>query len=155
MKNDLQERADTLFDEARASAGMSHDPRDLYRDNLKQLKTSDTEAYDALVEHFQKRLLPSIADKGVDPLIAWREFGLEIAVRTQAGRTVSIGPCGAASEFNPGDPLDRLILHLPAKSNVRAILVGLPPQLSEAQQASYDWLVSGSKKLPDEDRRSA
>lgn len=154
MMSDLQQRASALFDEARERAGLRDDPRDHYRDRLKQLRSSDPESYDELVVYFRERLLPSIVDEGVDPLNAWRAYGLEIARRTQDGRTVSIDTTGKAVPFEANDPLDRLILHLPEKNNVRALVVGLPPRLSGAQQAVHDWLVSGLQKLPNEEQKN-
>ncbi len=154
MTSDLQQRAGALFDEARELAGLQDDPRDHYRASLKQLRASDSDAYDELVVYFREQLLPSIVNEGIDPLMAWRAYGLEIARRTHGGRTVSIDATGVAVPFEPNAPLDQLILHLPEKNNIRALLVGLPLQMSDAQRAAHDWLVAGKHKLPDEEQRS-
>lgn len=152
MTSDSAQRANSLFDEARERAGLREDPRNYYRDRLKDLKASDPGAYGELVKYFQERLLPAIVDEGVDPLMAWRQYGLEIARSTHNGRTVSIDATGMAAPFEPDDPLDRLVLHLPEKSNIRALLVGLPLGPSDAQQAAHDWLVGGKHKLPNEEK---
>jgi hypothetical protein len=40
------------------------------------------------------------------------------------------------------------VLHIPQNQGVRALLVSLPPELTPAQRASYDVLVSGKQKQP-------
>jgi len=61
------------------------------------------------------------------------------------GRTVSIDETGRAHPYEA--PMDgRLVLHLPDDPKVRAILVGLPTDLSSAQRVTYDALVLGKQR---------
>jgi hypothetical protein len=52
---------------------------------------------------------------------------------------------GVAEPYVEPAPLDRLVLHLPEGqgSAIRAVVVGLPVELTRAQRAHYDLLVSG------------
>jgi hypothetical protein len=59
---------------------------------------------------------------------------------------VSIDETGRAHAWE-GPDLTRLVLHLPDNAGVRALLVGLPPELSDAQRASYDVLVAGKQRI--------
>ena len=46
-----------------------------------------------------------------------------------------------------GPTAKELVLHLPDARNGRALLVGLPAELSDAQRATYDVLVAGKQRL--------
>ena len=148
MDDALTKKADERFQEALEQAG-ARDPRDFYRKSLRELKTINPGEYERAVVHYQDVLVPSIAKGEADPLPAWREYGLLIAQATSPGRTVAIDETGGAVTFEPGTPMDRLILHLPDTKGTRAILVALPPTPSQAQRATYDLLVAGKHKLPD------
>jgi hypothetical protein len=53
---------------------------------------------------------------------------------------------GKAHLYEAPAPRDRLVLHFPDGKSTRAILVGLPAELTSAQRASYDVLVGGKQK---------
>lgn len=144
--DDIQQQADARFQSALADSG-ARDPRDYYRDRLKDLKTANPEAYSTAVEYYRDTLIPSIAAGDADPLAAWRAYGLRIAKLTAEGRTMEIDPSGKARPYSESADSNSLILHLPELNQVRALLVGLPPTPSRAQMAAYDWLVGGRKKL--------
>lgn len=146
MSDQDQERADLLLQEALEATG-ARDPREFYRARLKELKLEDPAAYDRAVDHFREVLVPSIARDGADPLLAWTEYGRTLAELSAPGRTMAIDPTGKAEPWEPAPPGDRLVLHLPDARNRRALLVGLPPDLSTAQRATYDWLVAGRQTL--------
>jgi hypothetical protein len=59
---------------------------------------------------------------------------------------VSIDASGRAHPYESPD-LDRLVLHLPDQKGMKALLVGLPPELSSAQRATFDVLVAGKQRL--------
>ncbi len=141
----LQKVADARFAEALAAAG-ARDPRDYYRDRLRDLKRSNPEGYAEAVAYYRDTLIPSIAEGGAEPLAAWREYGLLIARTTAPGRTVAVDGTGRARPYEPpGEPSD-MILHLPNNAKQGpALLVGLPPVLSEAQTATFDWLAAGRR----------
>ena len=144
MDSPLQKAADTRFAQALAAAD-ARDPRDYYRDRLRDLKRVNPKGYAEAVAYYRDTLVPSIAEGGAEPLAAWREYGLLIARTTAPGRTMAVDGTGRARTYEPpGEPSD-MILHLPHASRAPALLVGLPPELSDAQTATYDWLVVGRR----------
>ena len=54
---------------------------------------------------------------------------------------------GRAHAYQAPAPRDHLVLHLPEAKGSRALLVGLPAEISPAQRATYDVLVSGKSGL--------
>jgi len=143
----IKAEADRRFEAAMKAAG-ARDPRDFYRGSLRALKESDPGGYDRAVDHFRDVLVPGIASGELDPLGAWRDYGLLLADLTAPGRTVQIDGTGRAEAFTPEAPLDRLVLHLPREKGIRAILVALPAVPSPAQRATFDLLVSGKLRQP-------
>lgn len=146
MDEVLQSRADKLFEES-LSRTSAKDPREFYRERLREMKASDPDAYRAAVEYYQDELIPSIAEKGADPLLSWREYGCRLAELTTPGKPVEIDTTGATHDYSPPTPDDRMVLHIPEGPKGRAIVVGLPPELSLAQRATYDLLVAGRQRL--------
>jgi hypothetical protein len=141
-----RERADALLEEEllRSSA---RDPREYYRERLRELKERDRGAYDEAARYFEETLIPSIASERVAPLVGWTEYGRKLAELAAPGRTVMIDASGRARPYSsPPAPAD-LVLHLPQAPAMRALLVGLPAALSDAQRATYEWLVLGRQKL--------
>ena len=124
----------------------ARDPREFYRDRLRELKSADASAYSEAVAYYQDRLIPEIAAGSVDPLLAWAEYGRMLAESLAPGRTVSIDTSGYAHPYESPAPPDRIVLHLPKNQGVRALLVSLPPKLSPAQRATYNVLVSGKQR---------
>lgn len=149
MNADLKKAADQRFAEALAEAG-ARDPRDYYRERLRELKGANPEGYASAVGYYTDTLLPSIAEGNAEPLAAWREFGLLIARLTAPGRTVAVDAGGRARPYEPPGDSDDMVLHLPEGRGVRGgrvLLVGLPPEPSDAQLATHDWLVAGRRAL--------
>ncbi|MEM7413991.1 MAG: hypothetical protein AAF389_00755 [Gemmatimonadota bacterium] len=143
MADDVTTRADQALEAALAETG-ARDPREFYRERLKELKQSNPNGYASAVQYYKETLLPSIADQGRPALDAWTEYGRVLAESVSPGRTVSIDATGRAHPYE-GPNLERLILHLPDGKG-RALLVGLPPELSSEQRATYDVLVAGKLK---------
>lgn len=143
MSDDLTARADARLEEALARTG-ARDPREYYRERLKELKQSDADGYAASVAYYRDTLLPRVASGEAEPLAAWTEYGRHLAEATAAGRTLSVDPTGRAHPYAYPALGDHLVLHLPEKG--RALLVGLPAELSAAQRATYDVLVAGKLK---------
>lgn len=141
---ELRERADRRFEQALRESG-ARDPRDYYRERLKELKERDADAYRRAVGYFEERLTPTVAEDGSDPLTAWMEYGRFLAELSAPGRTVQIDSTGRASSFAPPVRPDHLVVHLPTAPAERALLVGLPRELSPAQRATYELLVKGSQ----------
>ena len=145
MPTDL-EKADAAIDEALATSG-ARDPREFYRERLRELKEESADAYDEAVSYYRETLVPSVAGGQVDPLVAWTEYGRKLAELATPGRTVSIDSTGRAEPYESPVSQERLVLHMPNARKGRAVLVALPRDLSAAQRACYDWLVRGRLKL--------
>lgn len=138
--SDLRELADQRLQAALERTG-ARNPRDFYRDRLRELKDRDAAAYRRGVDYYESRLIPAVASDECDPLEEWLEYGRFLATLFHEGETVQIDPTGRAEPYERPLPADRLVLHLPTSARERAIPVGLPPQLSPAQRAAYDLLV--------------
>lgn len=159
MSDEIRQKAERRLEQALESAG-ARDPRDHYRSLMKTLKEESADAFQEARRHYEETLLPAVAEGGVDPLAAWREFGLHLAELTAPGRTVAVDRTGAARPYEngggPGEPgtsvqaeesADELLLHLPEEGRRRALLVSLPPDPSDAQKATYRLLVAGRQTV--------
>lgn len=140
---ELRERADRRFDEALKATG-ARDPRDFYRKRLRELREQSPDAFRRALAYFEERLIPAVAADGSDPVAEWLEYGRFLAGLFAEGRTLQVDPTGLALPYSPPVPQDHLVIHLPDVSGGRAMVVGIPPELSPAQRATYDLLVSGS-----------
>lgn len=146
----VEERAGERLEAALAETG-ARDPRDFYRVQLRELRGEDREGYESAVEYYRETLLPRVADPGVDPLAAWTDYGRHLATLRAPGRTVSVDVTGRSAAYASPAARDALVLHLPDDQKRPAFLVGLPAELSPAQHATYDWLVSGRRALREAD----
>jgi len=146
MAEDQTKEADRILEEALERAG-ARDPREFYRDRLRTLKDADPEGYQSAVGYYRDTLIPAVASGEADPLEAWTEYGRTLAQAVARGRTVSIDDSGRAHPYE-GPAGGHLVLHLPDDRGEKALLVGLPPDLTPAQRATYDVLVAGKKRLP-------
>lgn len=144
MFEDLSAEADRLLEIALAESG-ARDPREFYRERLRELKQLDRSRYDKAVESYREVLIPEVASGRTDPLLAWTEYGVRLASLLTPGRTLRIDASGRAHTFS-SEARDGLILHLPDEKGRRALLVSLPGELSRAQRATYDVLVSGKQR---------
>lgn len=147
MDDDQKARADELFEAALEERG-ARDPRDFYRDRLRDLKGSDPDAYEKAVTHYRDELIPGIAAGDLDPLEGWRAYGKMLAELTAEGRTVAVDSTGRARAYEAPADADAMVLHLPDDAGTRAILVSLPAEPSSAQRATFDLLVRGKQTLP-------
>lgn len=148
MDEELKQKADERFELALEESG-ARDPRDHYRQQLRELKASDPEAYEEGVRHYEEELLPDVASGDADPVAAWERFGLRIAELTAEGRTVEIDRTGRSHAYDPPSEQERMVLHLPHDQKEKALLVSLPPEPSTAQRATYDLMVRGKQTLND------
>ena len=145
MSDDLTARADRRLEEALAREG-ARDPREFYRERLRELKQSNPDGYAQAVAYYRDELLPQVADGDGEPLAAWTEYGRRLAEALAPGRTVAVDGTGRSHPYEAPAARDRLVLHFPDGKSTRAILVGLPAELTPAQRATYDVLVSGKQK---------
>lgn len=146
MTDDLTHEADRRLEEALAREG-GRDPREYYRERLRELKQSSPSGYDAAVAYYRDELLPAVAGGTVEPLAAWTEYGRRLAESLLPGKTLAVDPTGKAHPYQAPAPRDHLILYIPEGKSTRALPVGLPAELTPAQRATYDVLVSGKQKL--------
>jgi hypothetical protein len=142
----MHEQADALLNEALAETGAA-DPRPRYRLLLSELKRQDPSVYEEAVARFRDTVVPSIARREIDPLTAWLDYGLHLAEKLAPGRAVSLDEHGRGSPLAGPASWRDLILHVPADTRARAILVGEPPGPTRAQQAAVDLLVHGKVML--------
>jgi hypothetical protein len=135
-----RERADRRFAIALQQAGLP-DPRERYREWLRELRARDEGAFRKALEYFEQQLVPTVADPGSDAVAAWTEYGLRLAQRLQSGSAVAIDATGLSRPCDATAPLADLVLHLPSSTREKALPVRLPSRLSPAQEAAYALLV--------------
>jgi hypothetical protein len=145
MSDAVTAEADRRLAEALERTG-ARDPREFYRERLRELKASDPEGYAAAVAYYRDTLIPEVASGSTDAIPAWTEYGRRLAEALAPGRTMCIDATGRASPYKGPPASDQLVLHLPEGKGARALLIGLPGALSPAQRATYDVLVSGRQK---------
>ncbi len=145
-KNTAQEQADRAFAEALRVSG-ARDPREFYRDRLRELKAADPDAYDKAVAYYGGTLIPEVASGASDPVQAWLGYGCRLADWTAPGQPVTVDVSGRRHPCTWPVPVDHLLLHIPSGKRGRALVVGLPPELSPAQWATYELLVRGRLRL--------
>lgn len=121
----------------------ARDPREPCRALLKELRARDRSSYERAVAHYEGTLVPSVASGQADPLEAWLDYARLLASLITPGRAVEVDREGTARDYVPPVPPDRLVLHLPDDPSAPALAIALPPELSPAQQATYDLLVAG------------
>ncbi len=136
--------AEKALEHALTESG-ARDPRDFYRERLRELKRAIADEYQRAVTYYSQTLLPEVAEGRRDALVAWTDYGCRLAEALTPGRTVAIDASGRAQPYEP-PATDRLILHMPSDGGSRALLVALPRTLSAAQRATYDVLVSGKQR---------
>jgi hypothetical protein len=140
--------AEQALEAALAESG-ARDPREFYRERLRELKRLRPDEYQTAVTYSTQTLLPEVAERRRDALAAWTEYGRRLAEALAPGRTVAIDETGRARPCDSSASVG-LILHVPHDGGARALLVALPRTLSPAQRATYDVLVSGKQRLSSE-----
>lgn len=143
MAEDLTRTADEILEKALEESG-ARDPREFYRERLRELKKENSEGYERAVEYYRETLIPTVAEERIPALDAWTEYGRMLAEALTPGATIGIDATGRSHDYD-GPDSSRLVLHLP-EAGGRAILVALPPELSGAQRATYDVLVAGKQR---------
>lgn len=143
MDDDLRRRADARFEQALKQTG-ARDPRNFFRDQLRELKAASPDGFRRALRYFEETLIPTVADEASDPVAEWLEYGRLLAALSVPGRTVQIDAGGRALDYARPVPLESMVLHLPENASRPALVLGIPPKLSPAQRASYDLLVKQS-----------
>ena len=111
MPDELSLKADERLESTLAEIG-ARDPREFYRERLRDLKRTDPAAYDEAVVYYRDVLIPTVAAGDSNPLDEWTEYGRRLASSLAPGRTVSIDPSGRCRDYDR-PTRDVLILHLP------------------------------------------
>jgi hypothetical protein len=146
--SDVAAAAERALEAALAASG-ARDPREFYRERLRELRRLRPDEYQSAVTYYTQTLLPEVAEQRRDALGAWTEYGRRLAEALTPGRTVTIDESGRARPYDASGDIG-LILHLPEDGGGRALLVALPRTLSPAQRATYDVLVAGKLRLGSE-----
>ena|SRR5688572_29318970 len=149
MSEDVAAIAESALEAALAESG-ARDPREFYRERLRELKRVRPDEYQSAVAYYTATLLPEVAERRSDALVAWTEYGRRLAEALAPGRTVGVDETGRARPYDPRAGAG-LILHLPHDGGARALVVALPRTLSAAQRATYDVLVAGRQRTGAED----
>jgi hypothetical protein len=102
VSDDPQTEADRRLEAALAETG-ARDPREFYRERLRELKQADRGAYEEAVGYYRDTLVPSVAG-GADPLPAWTEYGRKLAALGTPGRTVMVDATGVAAPYQTPAP---------------------------------------------------
>ena len=144
MSDDLRARADARFERALQETG-ARDPRGFFRDQLRDLKAANPDAFRRALRYFEETLIPAVADEASDPVAEWLEYGRLLASLSIPGRAVQIDAGGRARDYARPVPPDALVLHLPDNAAKPALVLGIPPKLTPHQRASYDLLVKQSQ----------
>ena len=126
----------------------ARDPRDDYRELLRQMKSRSEAEYAEAVALWERDVIGPTARGEAEPLGRWLEFGTHLADRLHPGRTVAVDETGRAHPLDRPPTWEELVLHLPEEKGARAILVVVPPEPSLAQEATIALLVEGRVKLP-------
>jgi hypothetical protein len=138
MDEETRTHAEARLREATAAAGLL-DPRDRFRERLKQLRQSDPDGFRRAVQYYEQHVLPGLA--GGDPLLTWLEYGSFLGQLTSNGRLTCIDETGRALPFTQPLQPRALVLFIPEDTAVDALVAAEPLQPSAAQQATLDLLV--------------
>ncbi len=143
MDDDLRVRADARLEDALVRSTL-RDPREFYRAGLRRLRERDPAAFERCREHYERVLLPRVAEGTSDPIAEWIAYGLRLAEASGAGRVVAVAPRGRAFPFDESRTEDHLILHLPEDPRTPPLVIGMPRELTPPQRATYELLVLGN-----------
>lgn len=146
MDEELKARAESRYEGALQAADL-RDPREQFRDWMRQLREADAPAFQAALRYFEEILIPSSADPGRDAIAEWIEYGRRLADRIAPGRVVTVDASGRSEDYEPPPPRGGLVLHLPTDDAARASILSLPRNPSPAQRATCDLLVLGKVAL--------
>lgn len=142
--DDERALADARLDQALAAAD-TLDPRPVYRDRLRALRT-DAETFSRALEYFETTLVPAVAS-GAEPLSAWVDYGRFLAERGGPGRVVAVDASGRARPYEAPPAAADLVLFIAADSR-RGVTPLLEPRSPSApQQAAMNLLVRGRREL--------
>jgi hypothetical protein len=135
-KNQVEARTAEAIDQ-----GPYEDFRQAYRDHLRWLKDTNPQGFSKALSYYNEILATNIA-AGHDPLSEWLEYGRTLGKLTGPGTLYRIDETGRASPATDVSGSGDVLLHLPDDTNVRALALAIPRQLSASQRATLDLLVN-------------
>lgn len=147
MGNGLESKAKARLSEALRDTG-AVDPRPVCREFLQELRGQGQQPYDEAISAFENSVVARIGGENADPLETWLLYACELAERIRPGRDVVIDGTGRATPLEPPPSWQDLILHLPSDVRSPCLIVGRPPELTRAQQATVAVLVSRKVQRP-------
>lgn len=139
----LREQADRRMAATLEETGMP-DPRDRYREWLRELRGRDEGAFRKALEYYEQEIVPRVSSPDSDPLAEWTEYGMRLAQRLRPGATVRIDGSGRSRPCDSPVPYEDLVLQLPTAARDQALAIRLPPRPTPAQDAAFELLVRHS-----------
>jgi hypothetical protein len=139
MEPELRQLAETRLQAAAAELNMK-DPRQPYRDRLRQLREQHTDAFTRAIDHYETQVLPSLAEVA-DPLAVWLDYGSFLAQLTSTGRAWRIDGAGRASSLEGSVHTGDLVMFVPDDTSSEVLVMAEPESPSAAQNATMDLLV--------------
>jgi hypothetical protein len=130
---------------AAAAALQLGDPRGPLRERLKQLRTTDPEAFGRAVSHYEQEVLPALAEG--DAMAVWLDYARWLGQLTGNGRLTCIDATGRAAPCRAPLEHGALVLFLPEDTAAQAFVAAAPLQPSPAQDATLELLVNRKLSL--------
>ena len=141
MDDTAKRLADERTDAAIGQASFE-DFREAYRDRLRWLKDNQPQGFARALSHYNDTLVPNIAG-GADPLAEWLNYGRLLGNLSGKGKAVAVDETGRSFPFE--NEVAGLLLHLPDDTNIPALALAVPRNLSDAQKATLNLLVKVPK----------
>lgn len=139
-RNELDRRLEAGFAEAELA-----DARVGFRERLRDLKSTQPEAFDRAVDYYENTVAPAILQGG-SPLETWVEYGRHLGTLSDEGRLMTIDSTGRAADWVAPVRAGELVLFVP-ESGRNALVVVAPTAPSAAQSATIQLLVEGRLSL--------
>jgi len=139
-RTELDRRLEAAFGEA----GLA-DARVGFRERLRDLKSTQPEAFDGAVDYYESTVGPAILEGG-NPLETWVEYGRLLGSLSDDGRLTTIDSTGRAVDWTGPVRAGDLVLFVP-ESGRNALVVLAPAAPSAAQSATIQLLVEGRLSL--------
>ena len=128
------------YEQALARHGLE-DVQPRYRGLLLRLKNQDARAYEEAVRRYQEDV-EAVVDSTRDPVAVWVGYGAWLGPRLAPGVLKAVDRNGLAVDAPTPPPLGPMLMHLPHDQKVRAVVVAMPADPSDAQKETAALLCS-------------
>jgi hypothetical protein len=145
MASETRRKSDDRLERACAAAGLT-DPRETYRDLLRDLRGRDPDSFARASGHYQSEVLPRLAGDA-EPIDTWIEYGRVLGELGANGRMYSIDATGLADVYRPPYARHSLVLFVPDDGTRGSFVAAMPITPTAAQSATVDMLVHGRLSL--------